>query len=146
MDEAEIIEYITTTFDDVQMVTVEGNSFFFFSTERMMPFATLMTNDVNDQASDLNRPSVCRLNVGVSKDTYRSLFGPLPPPAGADGIISTDHDFTVLDELLPHPVYAPQSWVCVLNPGEKTLPQVKELLAEAYGLSVRRQVKVKSAD
>ena len=112
----------------------------------MIPFATLMVNDINDQASNLNRPSVFRLNVGVSKDTYRSLFGPHPAPPGADGIVATGHDFTVLDQLLPHPVYAPQSWVCVLNPGNGTIQKVQELLAEAYDLSVRRHAKAQPAD
>jgi hypothetical protein len=48
------------------------------------------------------------------------------------------HDFTALNRLLPHPVYAPQSWVCVLNPDEDTFKTVQSLLAEAYDRAVQR--------
>ncbi|HEX5502790.1 MAG TPA: DUF6194 family protein, partial [Thermomicrobiales bacterium] len=42
------------------------------------------------------------------------------------------------DRLLPHPVYAPQSWVCVLNPSDETFQTVRPLLAEAYDQAVNR--------
>ncbi len=72
---------------------------------------TIVTKDYGDfdRASHLDRPGVFRLNIGVGKDTYRSLFGPQPPPPGEAGVVDTGHDFTILDQLLPHPVYAPQS-------------------------------------
>jgi hypothetical protein len=89
----------------------------------------------------LNRTSVFRLNIGVSKDTYRSLFGPQPALPGPAGVVDTGHDFSALDQLLPHPLYAPQSWVCVLNPSAETFQAVKPLLAEAYALAVRRHAK-----
>ena len=34
-----------------------------------------MTNDINDQFSNLDRSSVYRLNIGVSKATFQALFG-----------------------------------------------------------------------
>jgi hypothetical protein len=110
------------------------------------PFATIVNNDNFDRASDLNRPSVFRLNIGVGRDTYCSLFGPKPPRPGADGVVDTGHDFTALNQLLPHPVYAPQSWVCVLNPGAETFEAVRPLLAEAYDRSVRRLAGARSKD
>jgi Family of unknown function (DUF6194) len=76
---------------------------------------------------------------GVSKQTYRSLFGPQPPVPGSAGVVNTGHDFTALDQILPHPVYAPQSWVCVLSPSDATFQAtVRPLLAEAYDLAVSR--------
>ena len=48
------------------------------------------------------------------------------------------HDFTALDQLLPHPVYARLYWVCVLNPSAATFEVVKPLLANAYGLAVSK--------
>jgi hypothetical protein len=44
---------------------------------------------------------VFRLNVGISKLTYLTLFGPQPsrPPAG--GVVERGHDFTALDHLIP---------------------------------------------
>jgi Family of unknown function (DUF6194) len=140
MNEAEIIQYITNTFDDVKITVHEGNSFFSYDPQQKFPFATLMTNDVNDGASNLNRPSVFRLNIGVSRETYQSLFGAQPAFARDGGVINTGHNFTTLDQLMPHPIYAPMSWICVLSPVE-TLETVKQLLAEAYEMDVKKHSK-----
>ncbi len=43
-----------------------------------------------------------------------------------------------MDQLLPHPVYGRNHWVCVLNPSEATFDSLKPLLAEAYGVAVER--------
>jgi len=98
-------------------------------------------NDRYDTASILGRPNVFRLNIGVSKPTHRSLFGPPPHTPVTGGIIDTGHDFTVLDQILPPPIYSPLSWVCVLNPSEETFKQVQLLLAEAYDLDVAKYTK-----
>jgi len=138
----EVATYITRTFADVDRVESLDNSFFFYVPEgtlepdRRFPFATLMTNDDNDGASNLSRPDVFRLNIGVKPDTYHSLFGPQPRFDTADW--ASDTDFTVLDRILPHPVYAAMSWVCVLSPRAETFEIVKLLLAKAYELAVRR--------
>jgi hypothetical protein len=77
MDEASITQYITDTFDDIQLATTEGVTFFFYGLDRKFPFTTLVTKDNDyDRVSNLDRPSVFRPNIGVSKHTYRSLFGP----------------------------------------------------------------------
>jgi hypothetical protein len=142
MDEIVMTQYILDTFADVETSNAFGYTFFFYRAERRLPFATLAIKDDEwDRASDLNRSGVFRLNIGVSRDTYRALFGPPPAPPGPSGIVETGHDFRALDQLMPHPVYAPLSWVCVLNPGPETFETVRPLLAEAYDLAVRRQVK-----
>ena len=148
MDEASMIDYITTTFASVETTTAYDYIFFFYSDERKLPFATLASTDNEyDNVSNLNRPSVFRLNIGVSKETYRALFGPPPSRPGADGVVDTGHDFTALDQLMPHPVYAPQSWVCVLSPSDATFQQtVQPLLAEAYDVAVKRYAKAHPAD
>ena len=128
MDEAAVVKYITDTFERVETVTASGATFFFYDSERKFPFATLVTNDEHDQASDLNRPGVFRLNVGVSKETFQTLFDP-----------TEKHDFTALDKLMPHPVYGKMYWVCVLNPSPATFQAVQPLLAEAYELAVRKR-------
>jgi hypothetical protein len=141
MDEAALTRYITETFDGVDTVVASDNTFFFHqpdpsAPDHRFPFATLMTNDDNDPFSDLNRPSVYRLNIGVSKQTYRALFG--APPADGDG----GYDFTALDKVMPHPVYGRQYWVCVLNPGPATFEaQVRPLLTEAYDLDVAKHAR-----
>src|SRR5262245_55021492 len=105
MDEAAITRYITETFAGVEVQLAMGYTFFFYGSERKLPFATLANADDDyDRASNLNRPGVFRLNIGVARDTYRSLFGPQPPSPGDAGVVNTGHDFTALDLLLPHPV------------------------------------------
>lgn len=142
MDEAAIIRYITETFEGIEMITADDNIFFFYGSEHKFPFATLMTNDDNDNASDLNRPGIFRLNIGVSKPTFRALFGATPSPRDTDTAAANDHDFTALDRLLPHPVYGQMFWICVLNPGEATFTTaVQPLLAEAYDLAVGRETR-----
>jgi hypothetical protein len=126
MDEAAITKYITETFGGVEVVVASGGSFFFYDPgknlpkDHRFPFATLVSGDEYDQFSNLNRPGVFRLNVGVSKQTFQSLFGP-----------SESHDFAAIDRIMPHPVYGKMYWVCVLNP-DTTFEKVKPLLAEAF--------------
>ncbi len=45
---------------------------------------------------------------------------------------------------MPHPVYAPQSWVCVLNPSAETFEAVKPLLADAYASVAARHARRRS--
>lgn len=97
-----------------------------------------MTSDQNDSASDLERPDVFRLNVGVGSDTYCSMFGAQPPFPRDGGVVDTGHDFTALDVIMPHPVYASMSWICVLNPSDATFESVRPLLAEAFDLAIER--------
>ncbi len=103
MDEAAITRYITDTFKGVEVVVASGDSFFFYDPDRnpdnrKFPFATLVTNDNYDKFSNLGRPSVFRLNVGVSKQTFRSLFASQTSPSGADDGVDGDYDFTALDQ------------------------------------------------
>lgn len=144
MNETSILQYITETFSDIQIAGANGDSFFYFGPEgrvpeKTFPFATLITRDEYDTASNLNRPGVFRLNIGVGKSTYNALLGELPSAPGESGMVNTGHDFTVLDQLMPHPVYGHMSWVCVLNPGENTAETARQLLAEAYQTAVSKQ-------
>lgn len=115
----EIIQHITAL-PGVETSEAMGATFFFYGQDRMFPFATIVTSDEHDQASDLTRPGVFRLNVGASKPTFQALF----PDERA-------HDFTALDQIMPHPVYGKMYWVCVLNP-VSTWERMKALIAEAY--------------
>src|SRR5262252_3664632 len=140
-----IRSYVASTFEgvDVQVASKEdgspeiawGDTFFIYDPDRNLegtkrfPFATIVIKDYGDfdNRSNLDRPGVFRLNIGLSKKTYDSLF-----PAGGD------HDFTALDKLMPHPVYGINHWVSVLNPSDATFESLQPLLAEAYGIAVRR--------
>lgn len=143
--EESLAAYITTTFRDVQMITHDAGGQFFFhspggiqSSAQKMPFATVIDSDAYDDASNLSRPGIFRLNLGLRKETYRTLLGEQPSFPTDGGYVRTRHDFTELDVLIPHPVYASASWVCILNPGKKTRDTVIRLLAEAYELATER--------
>ncbi len=144
-DEVAIADYISESFADVHVLNAHGNTFFYYGpfegVENKFPFTTLVTNDKYDQASDLSRLGVFRLNIGVSKETYLSLLGTKAPRAGESGIAETGHDYTALDTIMPHPIYGSMYWVCVLNPSEETFEKVRALLAEAYERDVKRQEK-----
>lgn len=130
-DESLVIETITSIYSNVETTEALGFTFFFYQSERNFPFATLLTADTDhDTFSDLNRPGVYRLNIGISKAAFQTLFGPAEHnPA--------DYDYTALDVLLPHPEYAQYHFVCVLSP-VATWPQVQTLLAEAHEIAARR--------
>jgi|GEM_PF-2689491 hypothetical protein len=90
--------------------------------------------------------AIFRLNVGISGETYRTLFGTQSPRLGPEGVVDTGHDFITLDQLTPHPVFAPQSWVCVLNPSEATFQTLQALRAEAFALAIKRHSIVRPGD
>ena len=132
MNEDRVRDYILETFEGVNVIDDDGNSFFFYDTENRIPFVTIVTSDKYDSHSDLSRPGVYRLNIGTGKDIYRAMFqtDKIPTEAG--------YDFSAMDVVMPHPEYGRVYWVCVLNPSEGTFENVKPLIAEAYGLAVRK--------
>lgn len=139
MDDNAITTYITSTFTGVETTTTLGYTFFFYQSERMLPFTTIATADnEGDRASQLDRPGVFRLNIGVSKPTFQALLG-------TDNIDISAYDFTALDTIMPHPDYAAQSWICVLNPSDTTFHKLQPLLREAYDLAVKRVSKRKTS-
>jgi len=150
MNDAEISRYITDNFQGVDVVVASGDSFFFYNPDshvapdHKFPWATLVTSDINDAFSNLDRPSVYRLNIGVSKATFQSLFGSFKLPANDDSAEQSDgalsgYDFTALDQVMPHPIYRKMYWVCVLNPSDETIKRkVHPLLTEAYDIAVTK--------
>ena len=145
MDEASITRYIESTFKGVDVLVGSrergspeiawGDTFFIYdpnrdlSDTRRFPFATIVTKDYGDfdYSSNLDRPGVFRLNIGIRKETYAKLFD-------AEEIF----DFAALHRLMPHPVYGQNHFVCVLNPSDSMFEKVKPLLSEAYQIAVKR--------
>jgi hypothetical protein len=77
-----------------------GCTFFFYGSDHKLPFATLASSDNDyDRVSNLSRPGVFRLNIGVSKQRFQSLFG-------LKTLDPRRYDFTRLDTIMPHPDYA----------------------------------------
>jgi hypothetical protein len=74
---------------------------------------------------------VFRLNIGISKQTFQTLFG-------TTKVDVSNYDFTAFDVIMPHPDYAQHHFICVLSPSDSTFERVRSLLAEAYDIAVRR--------
>jgi uncharacterized protein DUF6194 len=122
-DPATIVRYILDTYPDADLVEAMNAYFFSVDPEKHWPnFATLVTTDEHDDASDLGRPGAFRLNLGVDRPTFERIAAAEPDP-----------DFTAFDTLLPHPVYGQQLWISILNPTFETFEgTVVPLIALAH--------------
>lgn len=140
MTEEEIIQFVSSL-PGVHTVTAGpdndapevawGDTFFFRDPNRKMPFATIVTKNYPnfDTASHLDRPGVYRVNIAVGRRRYQELLGH-PPEAHAEH--HPGYDYTAPDQITPHPVYAAQSWISVVNPGPTTAKPLRDLLTEAH--------------
>lgn len=150
MDQEDIIRSIVETFTGIQLLQPTdgpgaGDTFIYYAPDtfdpaRQMPFATIVTKDYGefDNVSHLDRPGVYRLNIGISRDTFRALFGHLPNEEDSSGTI---YDYVTSNTLMPHPIYAKQAFVCILTPQTDTFESIKPLLAEAYEIVVARHTR-----
>ncbi|WP_433783798.1 DUF6194 family protein [Actinomycetospora sp. CA-101289] len=126
------VKDVLAAFPDTRMIEGGGDFFAIYDPDgdyEQRPrqgWATLVRSDAHDQVSDLDRPGVFRLNIGLPRRRYDELVAE-----------AADPDFAALDVLVPHPVYAGYGWVCVLNP-ERTWPTVETLLADAHDFAVRK--------
>jgi hypothetical protein len=145
MTEDEIIQFVTGLPGVVTTTASEadgapesawGDSFFFYDPDgttepdNRWPFATIVVSDYQgfDESSQLNRPGVFRLNVNVGRSAFEELLG-FTPAANAGH--TDEFDNAALDRLIPHPVYAAQAWVSILNPNQ-TASQAKDVLVQAH--------------
>ena len=152
MTEEEIIEF-TGNLPGVDVLTASegngapevawGHSFFYYDPDRNIaadkrfPFATIVTSDYPgfDEASKLDRDGVFRLNINVGRRRFEQLFG-YPPARHAEH--EAGFDYTAIDLVIPHPVYAKQAWASIPNPGDVTGGQAKTLLTEAHARAATR--------
>jgi hypothetical protein len=127
----EIRSWITTTYPDTVVAEAMGATFFSLSEQHWPNFATIVTTDEHDvgNPSNLAREGVFRLNIGVGKDTFDRLVG-----------ARSNHDLSALDTVIPHPVYARQRWLAILNPSRTSFEViVQPLIAEAHKRIARSQ-------
>ena len=140
MDQESIRRFVADTYGSVRVQVASsgdgspeiawGDTFFMhLDDEHQFPLATIVTKDYGDydNLSKLNRPDVWRLNIGIDKETFERLF---PREQG--------YDFAALDVLMPHPVYSPNYFVCILNPSDASFAEIKPLLDEAYRIGAGR--------
>lgn len=125
----EIADWIKATYPDTLIASALNATFFSLDESHWPNFATIVTTDEHDlgEPSRLSRPGVFRLNIATRKETFQRLVGGVNDP-----------DYAALDRLLPHPVYAKELWVCILNPSRQAFDeQVKPLIAEGHARLAR---------
>ena len=127
-----IAAWIVERYPDVAVASAGGGRFFSCDADKHWPnLARIVTTDDFDQASDLSRDGVFRLNIGVSRATFDKRLGP--------GALEAEHDYTALDRLLPHPLYGRQHWLSILNPSAATFETIViPLLDEAHAIVAAR--------
>lgn len=127
MNQAEVESFVEQL-DNVQREENFGYIFFFVGDDHMLAFVTIGHSDNEfDKVSNLDREGVFRVNIGVSRETFQSLLG------DAENI-----DYAVLNVFLPHPHYAKQNFICILNPAEENAEVTKKLIVEAHAIAVAR--------
>ena len=111
-DPEAITRLILERYPETVVAEALGATFFSLDEKHWPNFATIVTTDEHDMGnpSNLARPGVFRLNLGVGRDTFERLIGSLESP-----------DYAALDTFLPHPVYAKQRWISILNPSHDTV-------------------------
>jgi hypothetical protein len=118
------IALIASTWPHAVAAGTDGAVFFSLDSSNWPNFATIVWTDAFDMGnpSDLARPGVYRLNIGLGRATYAKLVGSMQEP-----------DYRALDRVQPHPVNARQHWVAILNPSHATMRETAiPLLTEAH--------------
>ncbi len=144
-------EHVLKLLPDVVAKDAWGETSYFFNPGHLLKrgtyFATIKEKDgENDKASNLDRPSVWRLNIGIQKETFLSMFSALPqrPPKGCS--IEGPWDFNVTDLIMPHPIYGWMSWIAVLSPSKTTWQHCIPLLKDAHArATVTFEKRIKSS-
>ena len=103
-----------------------GATFFSLDESSWPNYATIVTTDEHDMGAPsrlTEREGAFRLNLGVGKATFERLVG------GWRRSRTTPSS----DTILPHPVYAKQRWISIVNPSEATFRDVVlPLIDEAH--------------
>jgi len=129
----EIKTFIFQNFENVNLVEANGDLFFMYDNNDKHPFATIITRDNEyDNTSNLNREGFFRLNIGLDKEKFNSMFGGITDKKGFEAYLNLGIDFTKEDLILPHPTYGAMYWICVVNPSNKTFELLKKYLNLSY--------------
>ncbi len=107
-----MIHLIADALPDAVIARIDSAVFFSLDEKHWPNFATIVWTDEHDDGtpSNLARDGVYRVNVGVDRAAFDRLVGGIRDP-----------DYAALDRFLPHPVYARQRWVSILNPSHATV-------------------------
>ncbi|BFP42084.1 DUF6194 family protein [Flavobacteriaceae bacterium GF1] len=134
----ELEDWILNNYSDIVVTNTYGERSFFYNPSGLLPkgiyFTTIKESDgPNDKASHLDRNGTYRISIGIGKSRYQKLFGATPKRAPKGGVVDIDFDFTSVQTLMPHPVYAWMGWVAMNNPSKNQLKTLENLLDIAYG-------------
>jgi hypothetical protein len=134
---AEIVESLTGQFEGLVSKASWGETSLFYNPDLALPngvyFCAIKEHDgANDKASALDRHGVFRMALGLTVKNYEQLFGSRPTRPAKGATVKTGHDFTRLDVVMPHPIYAWMGWVQVLNPSAETFASMQQLLVDSY--------------
>jgi len=126
-----------------------GETALFYNPDQLlahgMYFFTLKQHDgANDKASALDRAGVFRVAIGLAAASYARLFGAKPPRPLKGGCVATGHDFTALNVLMPHPVYAWMGWAQILSPSRERFEALLPLIGEAHAVAMEKYYKKNS--
>ena len=132
-DPEAIARAILERYPETVTASAMGATFFSLDSSHWPNYATIVTTDEHDDGAPSrlsDRPGAFRLNLGVSRLTFERI-------ARAAGD-APDH--AAFGRLVPHPVYARQRWVAVLNPTDEEFRDVVlPLIEEAHDrLAARR--------
>lgn len=144
----EILNYCLENFEGTVLVNSWGERGVFYNPDRKLKrgvyILTIKEKDGdNDKGSQLDRENVYRVNIGIRKDTFIEMFGSIPKRPGKGCIVDMEYDFSTIDTILPHPVYAWMGWICSLNPSEETFARLKPFITEAYEYAKEKYIKRK---
>lgn len=125
-DPEAITRFILERYPETVIASAMGATFFSLDESHWPNYVTIVTTDEHDDGAPSrlsDRPGAFRLNLGVSRQTAERIAG----DAGADP------DYASFGRLLPHPVYAKQHWISILNPTYAEFEEiVRPLIAEAH--------------
>ncbi|NYF10623.1 hypothetical protein HDC94_001779 [Leifsonia sp. AK011] len=122
-----------------------GDYFFYYAPDgrvprNRQPYATIVTKDYPDDAgSRLDEGRRWRLNIHVGTAVFTELLG--YPPERSEG---SSVDYSTSDTFLPHPLYGPYGWVCIVNPGTATINRPLAVLRGAHVADRQRVVRRQS--
>jgi len=144
----DILSYCLSNLKDVVLIESWGERGIFYNPNRALKrgvyVLTVKEKDGdNDKGSMLNRDNAYRINVGLRKENFIKQFGYIPKRPAAGQIVKMNFDFTAMDIIMPHPVYAWMGWVCVLNPSDKTFEDFKPMIQESYEFAKEKFAKRK---
>jgi len=128
--EQEGIETFVSAMEYIEREENFGYTFFFVGDDHRLSFVTIANSDNEyDDVSNLDRDQVFRVNIGVSKETFTKLIGETDPESV---------DYSALNVFLPHPHYARQNFISILNPAGENVAKTKALIEEAYAIAAAR--------